>query len=216
MIGARDQGKGAEAAELLRSEGLDAESVTLDVTDAAGVERAVHELGERHGTLDVLVNNAGILPEAAGGEDHGPVDVDLFRATFETNVFGVVSVIQQFLPLLRKSDAGRIVNVSTTMGSLADQGDPSSPYYDLVVPAYQSSKAALNGVTVALAKLLADTGIKVNSVCPGFVQTDLTPQNRSQAPLSAEEAARFVAEMALVDADGPTGQFFDRDGRVAW
>lgn len=120
------------------------------------------------------------------------------------------------LPLLRKSQAGRIVNVSTTMGSLSEQLNPSSPYFEAVVPAYQSSKTALNGITVALSKLLADTSIKVNSVCPGFARTDITPVNREQAPLGADEAARFVVEMALIGDDGPTGRFADRDGAVAW
>ena len=102
------------------------------------------------------------------------------------------------------------------MGSLSDQSDPSSPYYEVVVPAYQSSKAALNGITVALAKLLKDTPIKVNSICPGSVQTDLAPGNREQAPLSAEEGSQIVLEMALIPDDGPNGQFVDRSGSVAW
>jgi NAD(P)-dependent dehydrogenase (short-subunit alcohol dehydrogenase family) len=126
-------------------------------------------------------------------------------------------VTQRFLPLLRQSPAARIVNVSTTMGSLADQTDPSSPYYDLVLPAYQTSKAALNGLTVALAKSLAGTPIKVNSVCPGWVQTDLGGlANRAAAPLRAEDAARIAARMALLPDDGPSGQFVDSNGTVPW
>ena len=140
----------------------------------------------------------------------------MFKATYATNVFGAVSVIEEFLPLLRESDAGRIVNVSSTMGSLTDQSDPASPYYEVVVPAYQSSKTALNSVTVALAKLLKDTPIKVNSICPGFVQTDLTPISRDQAPLTADDASQVIADMASIDDDGPTGQFVARDGSVAW
>ncbi len=124
---------------------------------------------------------------------------------------------KEFLPLLRRSDSGRIVNVSSTMGSLADQSDPASPYHGLVVPAYQTSKAALNGLTVALAKALSDTPIKVNSICPGWVQTDLGgPDNRAAAPTTANDAARIVVEMALIGQDGPTGGFVDRDGTVAW
>ena len=141
----------------------------------------------------------------------------MFRESFETNVFGAVSVTKEFLPLLRKSASGRIVNVSSTMGSLTDQSDPSSPYYGLVVPAYQTSKAALNGFTIALSKALADTSIKVNSVCPGWVQTDLGgPENRAAAPTTADEAAQIVADMASLPADGPTGGFVDRAGTVAW
>jgi NAD(P)-dependent dehydrogenase (short-subunit alcohol dehydrogenase family) len=216
IIGARDADKGAEAAERLRSEAaLAVESVELDVADDASVRRAATVVGERHSRLDLLVNNAGILPEAVAQAPE-VVDLDLFRRTFETNLFGAVSTTQHFLPLLRRAPAGRIVNVSTTMGSLADQSDPSSPYYGVVVPAYQSSKAALNSLTVGLSKLLAGTQIKVNAVCPGFVQTDLTPVNRDQAPLTAQDAARVVVRYALLDGEGPTGGFFDHDAAVAW
>jgi NAD(P)-dependent dehydrogenase (short-subunit alcohol dehydrogenase family) len=190
VIGARDRRKGEQAA-------------------------AAEELADRYGTLDVLVNNAGILPEATA-ESGEIVSTTMFRETFDTNVFGAVSTTEQLLPLLRRSDAGRIVNVSTTMGSLADQTDPKSPYYSVIVPAYQASKAALNSVTIALAKLLTDTPIKVNAVCPGFVQTDLTPLNREQAPLTADDAARTVVRYALVDDAGPSGGFFDQEGAVAW
>jgi NAD(P)-dependent dehydrogenase (short-subunit alcohol dehydrogenase family) len=216
IIGARDAAKGEHAAKELRSEGLDIESVELDVDSASSIQAAAKQLKDRHGRLDILINNAGILPEATAADTAGPVDVKLFRQTFETNVFGAVEMIQQFLPLLRGSDSGRIVNVSSTMGSLSDQSDPSSPYYRIVVPAYQTSKVALNGITVALAKLLADTPIKVNSVCPGSVQTDLAPGNRKAAPMTPEEGSQTVVAMALLPDDGPTGHFVDRDGIVGW
>ena len=216
IIGARDPAKGEQAAQQLQREGLDAEAIAIDVDDASIVEAAAKWVQERHGHLDILVNNAGIAPETSSGDAREIVDADMFRRTFETNVFGAVAVIQWFLPLLRTARSGRIVNVSTTMGSLSEQLNRSSPYFEAVVPAYQSSKAALNGITVALSKLLADTPIKVNSVCPGFVKTDITPINRAQAPLSAEEAAWFVVEMAVLDDDGPTGRFVDRDGPVSW
>lgn len=174
------------------------------------------QVKKQYGELDILINNAGILPEAITGKSLDPLDLGMFRKTFETNLFGVVSVIKSFLPLLRESNAGRIVNISTRMGSLTDQQDPSSPYYDLVMPAYQTSKAALNGVTVALAKKLKDTSIKVNSICPGFVQTDLTPHNRSQAPLTPNEAVTIIVETALIPENGPTGGFFDSSGKVPW
>ena len=216
-MGARDADKGRRAAAELASEGLDAEAVVLDVESASSVEAAAQQVVDSDGRLDILVNNAGILPEATAPGATKPLDLSLFRRTFETNVFGVVAVTQNFLPLLRRSPAGRIVNVSTTMGSLADQSDPSSPYYGLIVPAYQTSKAALNGLTVALAKSLADTPIKVNSVCPGWAQTDLGgPDNRAAAPLSAADAARTVVTMACLPDDGPSGQFVDRNGTVPW
>jgi NAD(P)-dependent dehydrogenase (short-subunit alcohol dehydrogenase family) len=215
VIGARDPRRGGEAADLLRGEGLDAEAVTLDVEDPASVEHATRELEDRYGTLDVLVNNAGILPEATA-DSREVISTRLFRQTFETNLFGAVSTTEQLLPLLRRSEAGRIVNVSSTMGSLSDQSNPDSPYYELPVPAYRASKAALNSITVGLAKSLADTPIKVNAVCPGSVQTDLAPGQREQAPLTATDAARVAVRYALVDDSGPSGRFFDRDGSVAW
>jgi NAD(P)-dependent dehydrogenase (short-subunit alcohol dehydrogenase family) len=215
VIGARDSQKGDEAAMVLRGEGLDVEPMTLDVDDPDSVEHAARELREQHGRLDVLVNNAGVLPEATA-DSAELISTSMFRQTFKTNVFGAVSTTEQLLPLLRRSEAGRIVNVSTTMGSLADQSDPSSPYYAVVMPAYQASKAALNSVTVGLSKLLADTPIKVNAVCPGFVQTDLTPINRDQAPLTPVDAARVIVRYALLDDGGPSGGFFDQQGAVAW
>jgi NAD(P)-dependent dehydrogenase (short-subunit alcohol dehydrogenase family) len=205
------------AVEALRGEGLDAELLVLDVSSIASVVAAAREVDHRHGRLDVLVNSAGILPEATEGSSERPVDLKLFEKTFATNVFGAVAVVQEFLPLLKRSEGGRIVNVSSTMGSLADQLNPESPYYGVVVPAYQGSKAALNGFTIALAKLLRETSIKVNSVCPGWLKTDLGgPDNRAAAPMTADEGARIVVEMAHIGADGPSGQFVDREGVVPW
>ena len=216
LIGARDTASGNRAVEELRSEGIDAETLVFDVASIASVQAAATRVHERHGRLDILVNNAGILPEATAGADR-PVDLELFRKTFETNLFGAVSVVQEFLPLLERSEAGRIVNVSSTMGSLADQLDPDSPYYGVIVPAYQGSKAALNGFTIALAKLLRETPIKVNSVCPGWLKTDLGgPDNRAAAPMTADEGAQIVVAMACVPTDGPSGRFVDRDGVVPW
>jgi len=216
IVGARDAAAGRRAAEALRADGVDAEAVTLDVTSRASAQVAANEIGERHGRLDVLVNNAGILPEATEPAEE-LVDLDLFRRTFEVNLLGAVNVVQHVLPLLRRSAAGRIVNVSTTMGSLRDQLDPASPYFGLVVPAYQGSKAALNGLTIALAKQLADTPITVNAVCPGWLQTDLGgADNRAAAPLTAAEGAEIVVALATGPAGGQTGRFVDRNGPVAW
>ena len=217
IVGARTVAKGEDAADRLRREGLDAESLAIDVDSEASVQEAARHVEREHGRVDILINNAGILPEATAGDLDQPLDLRMFRASFETNVFGAVSVTKEFLPLLRRSASGRIVNVSSTMGSLTDQSDPSSPYYGVVVPAYQASKAALNGFTVALSKALADTSIKVNSVCPGWVQTDLGgAANRSAAPTTADDAAQIVVDMASIPDDGPTGGFVDRAGTVAW
>jgi NAD(P)-dependent dehydrogenase (short-subunit alcohol dehydrogenase family) len=171
LVGARNPETGERAVAGLRRQGLEAEVIALDVDSKASIAAAARRVADDHGRLDILVNNAGILPEATAPEATRPLDVALFKKTFETNLFGAVAVTQSFLPLLQQSPAGRIVNVSSTMGSLSDQTNPSSPYYGLVMPAYQTSKAALNGLTIALAKALADTPIKVSSVCPGWVQT---------------------------------------------
>ena len=191
LVTGASRGLGLETARRLgRRDGY---TVIVGARDAAAGERAVQELRD------------------------DDVDAEMFRRTFDTNVFGAVSVAQRFLPLLRRSPAGRIVNVSSTMGSLADQVDPDSPYHGVVVPAYQGSKAALNAFTIALSKALAGTAIKVNSVCPGWLQTGLGgPGNRAAAPTTAAEGAEIVVEMACLPEDGPTGSFVDRDGTVAW
>ncbi|WP_233528579.1 SDR family oxidoreductase [Antrihabitans stalagmiti] len=216
LIGARDEVQGERAAAQLRGEGILAQAISLDVTSESSVESAADDISARFGRIDILVNNAGVLPEATRPVE-SPLDLSAFRETFDTNVFGAVTMTKFFLPLLRKSASGRIVNVSSTMGSLSDQSDPRSQYYGQVVPAYQMSKAALNGLTVALAKLLTGTSIKVNSICPGWVRTDLGgAANRAAAPTDAADAAEIVADMALLGSDGPSGQFFDRMGSVAW
>jgi len=195
---------------------IGAHGVVLDVTDQATVQAAARWIDDEFGGLDVLVNNAGILPEATNADPKEVVDLAMFERTFATNVLGPVAVLEAMLPLLRRSPAGRVVNVSSTMGSFADQTDPSSPYYSTVVPAYQSSKAALNGVTVALAKQLAGTSVKVTSVCPGFVRTDLTPISREQAPTSPEEAAEVVVRAATLPDDAESGTFVGAGGPIAW
>jgi NAD(P)-dependent dehydrogenase (short-subunit alcohol dehydrogenase family) len=215
IIGGRTADAACEAASRLCASGGDAHWVELDVTSQTSVQSAASEIVRRHGRLDLLVNNAGILPEATAGAAHQFSNADIFRRTFETNVFGAVAVTEAFLPLLRESDEGRIVNISSTMGSLNDQTDLESPYYSVVVPAYQASKAALNSVTIGLSKLLAGTGVSAVSVCPGFVQTDLTPANRSQAPLTAERAAEDVLAAAFASGVS-SGSFVGASGAIAW
>ncbi|MFD1824722.1 MULTISPECIES: SDR family oxidoreductase [Mumia] len=216
IVASRNAADGEEAAQLLVEEGHSASSLPLDVTEPAQIRSAAAHIGEEFGHLDVLVNNAGILPEATEAEPGSILDRAMFEKTFATNVFGPVAVSSAFLPLLRKSAAGRIVNVSSTMGSLTDQSDPESPYYPMVLPAYQASKAALNNVTVALAKALAQTPIKVTSVCPGWVQTDLAPGNREQAPTTTEAAAEVIGAAATLPEDAASGTFVDAGGTVPW
>ncbi|MGH3349435.1 MAG: SDR family NAD(P)-dependent oxidoreductase [Nocardioides sp.] len=216
IVAARKVEAAEEVAGELAAEGLSVGSVQLDVTDPASVSAAAAEVAERHGQLDVLVNNAGILPEATNQDPKEVLDLAMFEQTYATNVLGPVAVTEAFLPLLRKSAEGRIVNVSSAMGSLAHQTDPSSPWHSMVVPAYQSSKAALNAITIVLSKALADTAIKVTSVCPGWVQTDLAPGNMEQAPLTPDEAAEVIARAANLSTDEPTGTFVDASGPVSW
>ena len=215
LVAARRLPDAEEACRQLREAGHWADPVVLDVTSGDSVEAAAEEVRRSHGRLDVLVNNAGVLPEATATDAQQPMDLELFRRTYEVNLFGVVRTTQAFLPLLRAADGARIVNVSSRMGSLTDQGDPESPYHGLVMPAYQTSKAALNGITVAMAKALQPEGIRVSSFCPGWVQTDLGgPDNRAAAPTSAAEAAEVVAD--VVTGGVGTGGFHDAAGAVAW
>jgi NAD(P)-dependent dehydrogenase (short-subunit alcohol dehydrogenase family) len=216
IVAARNTGAGQQAADRLSREGFSVSNLTMDVTNPASVRAAAADVSERFGHLDVLINNAGILPEATNAHPKEALDLAMFEQTYATNVLGPVAVIEAFLPLIRKSSAGQIVNVSSAMGSLAHQSDPSSPWYSMVVPAYQSSKAALNAITIVLAKALADTPIKVTSVCPGFVKTDLTPANKEQAPTTPEEAAGVIVQAAVLSLDGATGTFVDANGTVSW
>ncbi|MFD8802297.1 SDR family oxidoreductase [Streptomyces atroolivaceus] len=216
IVAARKPDAGAETADRLSREGFSVSSLSMDVTDPASVRAAATEVAERFGHLDVLVNNAGILPEATNADPKEVLDLAMFEQTYATNVLGPVAVVEAFLPLVRRSPAGRIVNVSSTVGSLAHQTDPNSPWHSMVVPAYQSSKAALNAITIVLSKALADTSIKVTSVCPGWVQTDLAPGNKEQAPVTPEEAAEVIAQAATLSTADATGTFIDANGPVKW
>ncbi|MFD3613331.1 SDR family NAD(P)-dependent oxidoreductase [Streptomyces atroolivaceus] len=216
IVAARKPDAGAETADRLSREGFSVSSLSMDVTDPASVRAAAAEVAERFGHLDVLVNNAGILPEATNADPKEVLDLAMFEQTYATNVLGPVAVVEAFLPLVRRSPAGRIVNVSSTVGSLAHQTDPNSPWHSMVVPAYQSSKAALNAITIVLSKALADTSIKVTSVCPGWVQTDLAPGNKEQAPVTPEEAAEVIAQAATLSTADATGTFIDANGPVKW
>lgn len=207
IIGARDTEKGQEAAEK-----LNADFVQIDATDSESITRAAEKIGEKYGKLDVLINNAGIFVDF--GTPPSETDLDVLRQTFETNVFGTWKTIQAFLPLLKKSDAARIVNVSSTVGSLAEIGKPDSIYEQIAAPAYQASKTAVNAITRLFAKELRGTNIKINSVCPGMVNSN--PPYTDGAPKTTEEGARISVALATTGDDGESGGFFDDDGRIAW
>lgn len=214
LLGARDAVKGEAAAAELRAGFPNVRFAHIDVTDDASIAAAVASVEKEFGRLDILVNNAGVGFEfGANLESPWRVSLDMLRATYETNVFGVFAVTQAFLPLIRKSPAGRIVNVSSTLGSLTNQSDPTSPFYQANTPAYSSSKSALNALTVSLAKELAQTKIKVNAMCPGWVKTDMGGDG---APRTVEQGAREAVRLAFAPDDAPTGTFTDDNGVIAW
>ncbi|MEO3792680.1 SDR family NAD(P)-dependent oxidoreductase [Nonomuraea sp. B10E15] len=207
LVGARDRERGTKAAAELAAEGLDARFVRLDVTDLATVEAAAAFVDREFGRLDILVNNAAISRDQHRGPSEMPV-ADL-REVYETNVLGVVAVINAMLPLLRRSAAGRIANVSSGLGTVAFLTDPAPElrqYATLL--GYNSSKAALNAVTLMYAAELRDTPIKVNAVSPGFCATDL---NGHRGVLSADEGGAHIARQVTMDLP-PTGVFLSELG----
>ncbi|GGP15221.1 SDR family oxidoreductase [Nonomuraea glycinis] len=207
IVGARDEERGRAAAERLGQP-----YVRLDVTDEASVQAAAKWIGEEYGSLDILVNNAGIV---APPHDLAPsaTTAAIMRQTFEVNVFGVVTVTHAMLPLLRRAPAARIVNMSTELGSLTAALDPDNQFYALNMLAYNSSKSALNMLTVSYAKELWDTPIRVNVIDPGFCATDL---NAHTGFRTAEQGAAVAVRLATLDADGPTGAFFQEEGPLPW
>jgi NAD(P)-dependent dehydrogenase (short-subunit alcohol dehydrogenase family) len=206
-LGSRDAERGRQAAEQ-----LGARAVQLDVTDDASVAAAVTAI-EADGGLDVLINNAGIEERSDNNVVIGPADAtaDLMRRTFETNVFGTVRVLHAFLPLLRRSAAPVVVNVSSGLASLAGVSNPGAPAYGYPGVAYPASKAAVNMITVQYAK--AFPGMRINAVEPGFTKTDL---NGNTGVQTVEQGAEIIVRMAQVGLEGPTGGFFDAEGTLPW
>lgn len=214
VIGARSLERGEVTAAQLRAAGGDVTAVALDVTDPALVQSAAETIQSRFGRLDALVNNAGISHQPGAdfaGQMPQTADLDHVRHVFETNVFGVITVTSAFLPLLRQSSAPRIVNVSSSAGSLAAISDFANT--DPIALGYVPSKTALTAVTMMYARALVAEHILVNAVCPGFVATDL---NNNRGILTPAEGARSAVRMATIAADGPTGTFTDEQGPVAW
>ncbi len=211
IIGARDAGRGNAAVADLASQGLSAAFVRLDVDDEASITAAAAEIAGGHDHLDILVNNAGIWDWSDGLPSRAPLDV--VRRTMETNFIGALAVTQAMLPLLLKSSAARIVNLSSALGSLSVNGDPSSPFAASKLIGYNASKAALNMLTVQLAAELRDTPHVVNSISPGFVKTDLTG---GQGFLTPDQAARTPVKYALLGDDAVSGRFVKTDGEIDW
>lgn len=216
----RDPARIKDASASLKKAGLKVDSVPLDVTDPESAAAAARHVQNVSGALDILVNNAGIaieyrMNDAGEPEMLAPSQIELamLRQTYETNVFGVFNVTKAFLPLLRNSTAGRIVNVSSGLASLTQRSDPKWDYAEVNLLAYCSSKSAVNGVTVAFAKELKDTPIKVNAADPGYCATDL---NGHSGPRTATQGAEIAVHLATLPADGPTCGFFDENGAVPW
>jgi NAD(P)-dependent dehydrogenase (short-subunit alcohol dehydrogenase family) len=215
IVGARDKAKGDAAAAELRKGGADAHAVVLDVTDGDTIGPAVKFVEQKWGRLDILINNAGVMAQGGADNDGAPsrVSQKVLRETFDTNFFGLVAVTQAFLPLVRKSAAGRIVNLSSILGSMSEHGDPASPIYAMQLAAYDASKAAVNMYTVELAQELKQTNIKVNAAHPGWVQTDMGGPN---APMQLVDGAKTSVALATLGADGPSGGYFHMGQPLRW
>ena len=216
-LGSRNLENGLEAVRKLKAEGLKhVEAIRLDITNDESVRNARAEIGNKTKVLDILINNAGIY----GGYPQEALNasIEQFKATYDANVFGVVRVTQAFIDLLKKSDEPRIVNVSSSQGSITLHSDPSYKYYDYKGAVYLSSKAALNMYTVVLAYELKDSNFKVNAVCPGYTKTDF---NGHRGSGSVEDAGKRILKYALIDKAGPTGKFFSEEnnpetGEIPW
>ena len=220
LVGSRDLQRGEVAAKEV---GPDAFALQLDVTDQASITAAAERVRNEFRRLDVLIQNAAIsntnkLPgqtvaEYAATTRPSNVSLDEMRAVWDTNVFGVLAVYQAMLPLLRETPNARIVNVSSGVGSLTTNSDPTSPWRSIFGPVYPASKTALNAMTLAMAIELESTGIKVNACSPGFTKTNL---NNYEGTQTVEEGAREPVRLALLGADGPTGTFSGASGTIPW
>jgi NAD(P)-dependent dehydrogenase (short-subunit alcohol dehydrogenase family) len=215
LMGARHKKRGAAAVKTLADEGLDVEHIQLDVTDPEQIKQIRTLIRKKFGQLDILINNAGI----AHPEEHlfsnsaATVSMKVLRETFAVNFFGLVELTQALLPLLKKSGSGRIVNLSSILGSLTLHSDPQAGLDDIKPLAYDASKAAVNQFTIHLAALLKDTPIKVNSAHPGWVKTDL---GGDEAPMEAVDGAKTSVALATLGNDGPTGGFFHMGETLPW
>jgi NAD(P)-dependent dehydrogenase (short-subunit alcohol dehydrogenase family) len=212
LLGARDAERGQQAVRQLEQVGLgDVHFLEIDVTRQDTIAAAARQIESRYGRLDILMNNAGVnLP---GDGLPGAADLGAVQKVFDANFFGALRVAQAMLLLLRKSPAGRIVNISSGLGSLTFNSDPGWSGYDVKLIGYSASKAALNMLTVHLAYELRGTKIKVNSANPGYTKTDL---NNNQGTQPVEVGAIEATRLALLDENGPTGQSFSKDGPDPW
>src|SRR5215813_6418955 len=216
LLGARSGEGGKEAETKLRDEGLEVEFILLDVNDEKTRESAARYIEEKFGRLDILVNNAGVHLEGSADfeiQASSQTPIEIYRKTFETNFFNLIKVTQKLLPLVKKSDFGRIVNLSSALDSSTLRSDPESFLYDFKIPAYDASKAAVNSFTVHLAYELKDTPIKVNAAHPGWVKTEMGGEN---APMEIEDGVKTSVELATLSDDAPSGKFIHLGNELPW
>jgi NAD(P)-dependent dehydrogenase (short-subunit alcohol dehydrogenase family) len=211
LVGARDVQRGEVAVKNLSGSGLDVGFIQIDVVDPESVSAASEKIGADYGRLDILVNNAGVVDRDDGAP--GNTSLEAVRRIFDANFFGPLAVTQAMLPLLRKSIAGRIINMSSSLGSLAMNDDSSSSFYGAPLFGYSASKAVLNMMTIQLNAELRNSAIAVVSVCPGLTKTDMSDQRGNRSP---EEAAVAPVQFALADTVQNLGQFIDSNGRLPW
>jgi NAD(P)-dependent dehydrogenase (short-subunit alcohol dehydrogenase family) len=212
LLGSRDKAKGESAATKLKSEGLDVRPFEIDVTNEQSVQKAAERVEKEFGHLDILINNAGVMLD----DDKKKVSeqsLETWRRTFDTNLFGLIATTQAFLPLLQKSEAGRIVNLSSILGSITYHATPGSPVYDFKTAAYNVSKSAVNAYTVQLAYELKDSKIKVNAAHPGWVKTEMGGEG---ATMEITDGARTSVELATLDNDGPNGAYVHMGKPIPW
>jgi NAD(P)-dependent dehydrogenase (short-subunit alcohol dehydrogenase family) len=213
LVGARDLAKGEAAVATLKAAGVDARAIKLDVDNVADYATVAAAIEKEFGVLDILVNNAGVLLDGRKGNETSTTSTEMLRKTFDTNFFAVVGLTQALLPLLRKSEAGRIVNLSSILASNTLHATPGSFIYDAKTFAYDASKAALNSFTIHLAHELKGTRIKVNSAHPGWVKTEMGGEG---AQMEIEEGGKTSVELATLPEDGPTGGYFHLGTALPW
>jgi NAD(P)-dependent dehydrogenase (short-subunit alcohol dehydrogenase family) len=212
LAGARDEAKANEAAAELHKEGLDVHGIVIDVNDEGSIQKAAARIERDYGRLDILVNNAGVMLDDQKNKP-SEQSLEVWRKTFETNLFGLVATTQALLPLLRKSAAGRIVNLSSILGSITLHATPGSPVYDSKLPAYDVSKSAVNAYTVHLAWELKDTPIKVNAAHPGWVKTEMGGEG---ATMEIQDGAKTSVALATLGPDGPNGGYLHMGETLPW
>lgn len=215
IAAARDKTKGIEAVEKLKAADIEAEFLQLDVNKDTDIHFTFDYINNKYGKLDILINNAGIQIESDNWGVNTSVGLDetILRQTMDTNFFSLVKLTNTLLPLLKKSDAGRIVNLSSILGSLQLHSNPESPIYGSKLFAYNTSKTALNAFTIHLAEALANTAIKVNSVHPGWVKTDMGTE---AAPMNIPDGAKTSVALALAGPGGVNGKFIHLDQEIPW